>query len=56
MHRWAGHLLFNSGSYEDAVQAYSHSEKIKSDPQLLFMRSKCYICNLNFTDSYEDIN
>lgn len=31
IHKWAGNLLFNSGAYEDAIRAYSHSDFIDTN-------------------------
>jgi hypothetical protein len=38
---WAGNLLFNSGAHDDAIKAYSHSDAVHKDENLLFLRAKC---------------
>lgn len=49
---WAGNLLFHSGSYEDAIKAYSHSNQIEQDLNLLAARSKCYIATKNLEKAH----
>ena len=53
---WAGNLLFNSGAYEDAIKAYSHSDLINEDETLLYLRAKCFLVLKDVNAANEDFN
>ncbi|EAS02746.2 tetratricopeptide repeat protein (macronuclear) [Tetrahymena thermophila SB210] len=56
IHKWAGNLLFNSGAYEDAIRAYSHSDQIETSESLLILRAKCSIIIKDISSAYQDVS
>lgn len=55
IHLYAGNLLFNNGAYEDAIRAYTHSDLIETNPELLLLRAKCNIVLLELSAALKDI-
>ena len=55
IHIWAGHALFNAGSYEDAAKTYSNISNIKKNSKVLQYRAACYLAMKNLESALEDM-
>ena len=56
IHLWAGNLLFNIGAYDNAVKAYSHSNEMNSNCELLQLRAQCYIILKELNSALSDLS
>jgi tetratricopeptide (TPR) repeat protein len=55
VHKFAGHLLFENGAFEDALQAYGQGEVGSTDLEVFLTRSKTYFLLGNFLRAAEDM-
>lgn len=56
IHLWAGNMLFNIEAYSDAIKTYSNVSGITSKPDILLLRSKCYIVFKELNCALEDMD
>lgn len=56
IHKYAGHLLFENGAFEDSILAYAHGEIIPDrDVDIFMTRGKAYFLLGEFRKAYEDM-
>jgi tetratricopeptide (TPR) repeat protein len=56
IHKYAGHLLFENGAFEDSILAYAHGEALPDrDMDIFLTRGKAYFLLGEFGKAYEDM-
>ena len=56
IHKYAGHLLFENGAFEDSILAYAHGEALpERDSDIFLTRGKAYFLLGEFDKAYEDM-
>lgn len=56
IHKYAGHLLFENGAFEDSILAYAHGEALPDrDVDIFLTRGKAYFLLGEFSKAYDDL-